>query len=402
MQWLRGTASRREREKGAVASIAAILVSSGVVMGMLALTVDVGNIMAERRQLQNGADAATLALARGCSKVPIAASCSTAAQASSALESLAGANSVDGLQSLPATDASSQPLICGRNVPTLPTCTVAASAADLAACLPLPTTLDAAAPYVETRTTTKTAGSEPNALTSFFAKAAVPGYTDKQYTACSRAAWGPPSGTGATLPLTIGNCEWVKLTASGTKYAPSPPYSPAPGSATTSLPSNVKAGGYVVGIQSHADSNNVDPSCRKANGEYYPGGFGWLSETDCVTTISADATVVGETGAAVPNGCKTAVNLNQYLGKEVFVPISVTATGTGTSATYTMDGVASFFMAGYSSLPSGGTSAVYKDELNVCANKCIWGWFTSGLMPVSTSIGPPNSAKGAVNIVPLG
>jgi len=401
MRWLSRAATRREREKGAVAAIAAILVASGVVMAMLALTVDVGNILAERRQLQNGADAATLALARSCAKAPVTTACTTALLASSSFEGLASANSVDGLQSLPATDASLRPLICGRNVPTLPTCTIAASASDLDACLPLPTGLDPSIPYVETRTTTKSVGSSPNVLTSFFAKAAISGYTDKQYTACSRVGWGPPSGTGTTLPMTIGNCEWLKMTVNGTKYAPSPAYSPAPGTSTTSLPTAIKAGGYVVGLQSHADSNNVDPSCRKANGEYYPGGFGWLQETNCVTTVSADATVTGDTGASVPDGCKSSTNLNQYLGKEVFIPISVTATGTGTAGSYTMDGVASFFMAGYSSLPAGGSAAVYKDELNVCSNKCIWGWFTSGIRPVGSTLGS-GSSKGAKDIVPVG
>jgi hypothetical protein len=201
--------------------------------------------------------------------------------------------------------------------------------------------------------------------------------------------------------MTIGNCEWLKKTVNGSKYAPAPTYTPAPGSSTTSLPAAIKTGGYVIGIQSHADSNNADASCRKANGEYYPGGFGWLQETDCVTTVAADATVTGDTGAAVPNGCKTAANLNQYLGKEVLIPISVTATGTGTSGVYTMDGVASFFLAGYASLPSGGSAAVYKDELNVCSNKCIWGWFTSGLLPVGSSLGT-GSSKGPAITVPAG
>ena len=103
----------------------------------------------------------------------------------------------------------------------------------------------------------------------------------------------------------------------------------------------------------------------------------------------------------MPNGCKTPANLNQYLGKEVFIPVSVTATGSGSSGTYTMDGVASFFFAGYSSLPSAGSAAVYKDELNVCSSKCIWGWFTSGLMPVGSSLGT-STGKGATNIVPVG
>ena len=51
-------------DRGAVAPLVAILMAGGVVLGMLTLSVDVGNIMWERRQLQNGADAASLALAK--------------------------------------------------------------------------------------------------------------------------------------------------------------------------------------------------------------------------------------------------------------------------------------------------------------------------------------------------
>ncbi|MGO4663051.1 hypothetical protein AB4Z14_14390 [Terrabacter sp. 2TAF16] len=191
------------------------------------------------------------------------------------------------------------------------------------------------------------------------------------------------------------------MTANGTKYAPSPAYSPAPGTSTTLLPSVIKSGGYVVGIQSHADANNVDPACRKANGQFYPGGFGWLAETNCVTSIAADATVTGDNGASVPNGCKTSANLDQYLGKEVFIPVSETVTGNGSSGTYTMSGVASFFLAGYSSLPAAGSNAVYKDELNVCSSKCIWGWFTSALLPVGASISSGPSKGGKV-VAPAG
>jgi len=53
-------------ERGAIATIVAMLFGLGVLLGAGALTVDVGNINAERRQLQNGADAAALSAARDC------------------------------------------------------------------------------------------------------------------------------------------------------------------------------------------------------------------------------------------------------------------------------------------------------------------------------------------------
>ena len=51
------------RDRGAAAVLVTVLLAGGVIMGMLALSVDVGTLMLERRQLQNGADATSLALA---------------------------------------------------------------------------------------------------------------------------------------------------------------------------------------------------------------------------------------------------------------------------------------------------------------------------------------------------
>src|SRR4029453_14541876 len=53
-------------ERGAVSSIVAILFAGGVVFGLGALTVDVGSMMWERRQVQNGADAAAATLPSAC------------------------------------------------------------------------------------------------------------------------------------------------------------------------------------------------------------------------------------------------------------------------------------------------------------------------------------------------
>src|SRR5947208_3628329 len=57
---------RRGHDRGAVAGLVAVLLSTGVLLGMAALSVDVGQLYAERRQVQNGADAAALAVAVSC------------------------------------------------------------------------------------------------------------------------------------------------------------------------------------------------------------------------------------------------------------------------------------------------------------------------------------------------
>ena len=56
----------RAPERGAIAMMVTVLLASGVLLGCAALSVDVGNLSAERRQLQNGADAAALSAAQDC------------------------------------------------------------------------------------------------------------------------------------------------------------------------------------------------------------------------------------------------------------------------------------------------------------------------------------------------
>ncbi|MCU1518657.1 MAG: hypothetical protein JWQ75_3378 [Pseudarthrobacter sp.] len=81
-------------DDGAVAVITALLMV--LLLGMAALVIDVGAIYAERFQLQNGADAAALAIAQDCA----AGNC---ANASATATSLAGKNSHDGVSAATAT-----------------------------------------------------------------------------------------------------------------------------------------------------------------------------------------------------------------------------------------------------------------------------------------------------------
>ncbi|MBL0704650.1 TadE/TadG family type IV pilus assembly protein [Sinomonas cellulolyticus] len=82
---------RREKEKGAVAVLVAILMVA--LLGMGALAVDIGRIAAEKAQLQNGADASALAVAQYCSNN--AGNC-TALQAQSLANQYTPPNSNDG------------------------------------------------------------------------------------------------------------------------------------------------------------------------------------------------------------------------------------------------------------------------------------------------------------------
>jgi Flp pilus assembly protein TadG len=65
---------RAPRERGASAVLTVVLLVP-VLLGAMALSFDVGQLMWERRQLQNGADAAVVLAARTCMTTP--ASCPT-------------------------------------------------------------------------------------------------------------------------------------------------------------------------------------------------------------------------------------------------------------------------------------------------------------------------------------
>src|SRR5690606_28876124 len=62
-------------DAGAVAVLVMVLLAGGVLLGMAALTIDVGSLYGERRQLQNSADAGALSSAQDCAAQ--AAACDT-------------------------------------------------------------------------------------------------------------------------------------------------------------------------------------------------------------------------------------------------------------------------------------------------------------------------------------
>ena len=130
---------RRRDERGAVAILATILLS-GVLIPSSALVVDVGNLYVEREELQSGADAAAVALARTCNN----GSCTQAdlTALTNSARTLANANATDGHTKISE--------VCG-NWGSLPACSAAGS--NLSACIgPAPS-----GNYVEVRVKTELA-----------------------------------------------------------------------------------------------------------------------------------------------------------------------------------------------------------------------------------------------------
>ena len=232
-------------ERGAVAAIFAILLAGGVVMGMLALTVDVGSIMFERRQLQNAADSTSMALAMNCAKDTTKC---TPALNKPEMISLAGLNAADGLAQL-AVRADAPDGMCGRNTGNLnmPLCASSATnapIANLAECPPLPSSLTsgqgALTAYVETYSLTKSTATNNTILPSIFSRALTGAFTGKSHTACARAAYGPVAPTSdIVLALTMSECDWTSqtgYTGPGTATYPTGPSGAWPGYDLTTRP----------------------------------------------------------------------------------------------------------------------------------------------------------------------
>ncbi|HEY0374541.1 MAG TPA: Tad domain-containing protein [Amnibacterium sp.] len=149
-------ASRRaatERDGGAVAVVVAVAMVA--LMGAAALAVDVGALLSERAQLQNGADAASIAIAQACAANSASAAC-TAPTATA--QSLANGNTLAGSADVRSVSVSggTATVTLGKTVPT-----------------------------------------------SF---AAALGIMSKDVTASATASWGTPASGPAAVPLTFATC----------------------------------------------------------------------------------------------------------------------------------------------------------------------------------------------------
>ncbi len=343
-------------DRGAVAALFAILLSSLVLFGLAAFTVDLGQLYAERRVVQNGADAAVLAIAQSCAKAE--ASCDSSPAAQTLGKEYADANASDGTTSL--TE------VCIHKAgTTIGSCTPSSGA--WVDCLSDTPSGD----YVQVRTRTRMADG-----TTFYPRhfsRALAGLSSDPGTpvvACSRALWGGVQAAASGLALTISLCEWQEMTSNGTSFAPPPPYPPIPSASFERV------------MRFHTTSTTTCGGGE--SGWDMPGGFGWLDDSSgtCSTYINSDDTYGDDTGASASGPCKDAL-LEAWTNKEpIFIPVFDGHTGTGTGGTYHLEGMAAFVLTGYR-FP-GVTQNSWITGANPCpdpGDTCISGFFTQALVP---------------------
>ena len=352
-------------DRGAVAVLVAILLGGGVLLGMAALVVDVGQLYVERAQLQNGADAGALAVAKTCVHGP--GPCTPGAA-----QLYANLNSADG--------TSAVNLVCGSaNLGACP-----ASTGKIYDCPPAPMP---GINYVDVHTGTLTA-SGSTLLPPSFARTLLgqKNYRGSTDLACAQAEWGPPSAASGQA-LTFSACEWDQATKNGTLFAPPPPYPPNPPpqpSADRVLKLHTAAGGGCTTEPAGADG---------------PGLFGWTADPNstCTTPIINGA-FGGNTGGNASLACQQVMAADQANRTVVFLPIYVSVSGSQASETYTLKGFAAFVITGYN-LP-GFTASDWLNAANNCkgSTKCINGYFIHVLVPKPGPIGGPDLGADTIRL----
>ncbi len=419
-------------ERGAVATIFAVLIIGGVMLGLLAISIDVGNLMWERRQLQNAADAASLSLAKSCAE-------GTCAPSVNGLDALVNQNSKDGASGY--TSQYSGTGQCGVNVPGLDPC--APTSGGLADCPSVPSGLASDVPYVEVHTETRT---NANSLTQIFAQAAGMNGNNVE-AACARVAYGTPGGGEADLPLTFSACDWQHATGGttggGGSYYPSPVYNGAnaygyggsgqpawPQAAATPPAQNL--GQEVILLAQNppppgnGNGGNQIPAtpCPSWNGHVLPGGFGVLETQTSPVVDKCRFVEYTHHWMHTSTGNNISCNLDDLVGKVVNIPVfdctNTTApgvappvngcdTGNGDNAYFHRAGYAAFYLSGYNMNVTGGIpnfrrSLVSGNKPCGNPNTCISGWFVTGELNASAVSGPPTGQGyfGAYAIVPVG
>lgn len=273
-------------DRGSVSVVVGL--ATAVLMAFAAVVVDVGALYAERRELQNGADAAALAVARDCalSKVKGRPCVATSVNIDTA-RTLMDANAKDGAANVDDVDIQ-QAEAEGRDIFAV---TVKGS-------------------------TENSDGAD--AISHTFAS--IVGVDESTVTAQATAVWGSPAKGPAPLPLALPTCAFQTPTNPPTEIAI--PYKDI-----------AKAGG-----------------CKDRNGFAMPGNFGWLKTPDdgeCAVVVdTAAAQTFGQPGNSFPKKeCED--DLAGMHNAVIMLPVYDVSGGRGSSGWYQPYGFAAFRLTGY-------------------------------------------------------
>jgi hypothetical protein len=362
----------RERgadDRGAVATMVAILLAGGVLLGLAAIVVDTGQLYVEREELQTGADAAALAIAKACAGE--ADTCRSHSTVVNLAEGYANLNSGDGLSNVAE--------VCGRLTGVLTRCD--GDVGNLTDCLG---NVPEDEPYVQVRLSTEVADGLALPPTFAQAMAGNSGFDGASVGACARATWTPPTEIHI-LGLTMAICDLNDSVRGG--FAD---------------PDDLRARDeeLISLVPGHSTcSGSVERGWSR------PNDPAWLSsDGNCEVVMPAGAIVRGDNADAYlnpPGKCETRLRQAITSREIVYVPIHDRTRSSGREDDFHHISLAPFIVTGFylgSILIPGGDH----DERSTLTGsvpcgfltRCVSGAFVGEPIPV-TSV----SEDGAVKLI---
>jgi hypothetical protein len=344
---------RLDNENGAIAVTVGILLV--VLLGFGAIAVDIGALYSERRELQNGADAAVLAVAQDCADGDTEAACDAGPQGDryETAQLFANRNATD--ESASVEDNSD-----GVNVDY---------------------------PASRARVTATSLNDGEGFVRHWFAPILPGGRESTEVVAASTAIWGPVAfGSIPTLPLTFSQCEYNAFLAAGAGSAGEP---------------WTKAENGDPSLIYFHQNDAADDCTITPPGFDLPGGFGWLKTAgSCVANVDEEGWVDDKTGAPPKQqDCSPAWMKENVFRNVIQLPVYSDTNGlTGNNGEYYIKTYAAFYVTGYN---FGGQ---YKEGLFTdppCSGNetCIEGWFTTAT-PLGGVV-DPNAPDTGVRTVQL-
>ncbi|WP_430296512.1 pilus assembly protein TadG-related protein [Sinomonas sp. B1-1] len=301
------------RERGAVAVVTAILMV--VLLGFAALAVDGGMLYAKRGELQNGADAAAIAVAQKCAASLTDPLCSSTSSLASSLAQSNTALGQGGIASL---------------------------------------TVNGTARTATATTQPLEPGSQPGSVALYFAR--VLGINSAVIGATAQAAWGSPSTGLAAFPLAFSVCQLqgkaidggLQLIQSfGSGVNPSCTYG------TPGQPAQTVPGGFGW-LQQNPNQCGASINVAASIGGSQPGASG---PDYCDSLLK---------------GWIAALQAGQRV--VVLLPVFTAVSGTGKGAVYTLAGFAAFSVKGWNfggNVPNYyNNTAPGGDASLTCSNNC--------------------------------
>ncbi|MCC2594132.1 pilus assembly protein TadG-related protein [Tessaracoccus sp. OS52] len=300
---------RLRNDRGATAVVTALLLTS--LVGFAAVSVDVGSLWWDQKEIQNGADAAALAIAQQY------------ADGNPPADNIAEANQY----------------IQGNKSDT-----------------------NAAAVSVEFPTSTSVRVEATTTRTHWLAP--VVGIASSVLNATAVASWDEVPSSAATIPLTVSHCAFddvlddpSNLFTVITKTSPTgPTASPSPSaSASPAVPGPVCP---------PAPSPHV-----------VEGGFQWLSpDSGCEVELAAGDFAPTSPGNTNPSGCDSSALTAALQSDEVLLPLFDDVTGTGNNAQYHITGFAAIRVTAYC-LASGSPKIQWNTTKCTGSERWITGYF---------------------------